>query len=115
MVQHAVQEVYYNYTVTKNKDTLKYTIVYNDDIASLAGELEVEQIIKTFNESKPEEYYYKLAPDKLREIGITNTRDTYIVNYKTGEVINESKKKINDKPLYLIGTNGNTIDFTGDH
>lgn len=36
--------------------------------------------------------YYLLKKEDLQELGITNTEDQYIINYKTGEVINQTQQ-----------------------
>ena len=45
--------------------------------------------------------YKVLDEEDLREIGITNTTDTYIVNYKTCEVMNKDKFDFNNKKMYV--------------
>jgi len=56
-----------------------------------------------FNFDYQEDFYYRLTPDDLDKIGVQNSLDTYIVNYKTGEVYNETRKvtKTSSKLLYL--------------
>lgn len=58
-----------------------------------------------------EDYYYRLTPTQLSEIGISNSDSTYVVNYKTGEVYNETKKitSVGEK-LYVKSTNNSTED-----
>lgn len=52
-----------------------------------------------------EEYYYRLRPEDLNQIGISDAKDTYIVNYSTCEVYNETKKiNSNGELLYLPST-----------
>lgn len=64
---------------------------------------------------KNEDYYYRLKTDDLKKLKIVSpgdleeevtteeTIDTYIVNYRTGEVYNETKQltKSNNKILYV--------------
>lgn len=38
--------------------------------------------------------YFRLTPEMLKKLDIENTKHTYIVNYYTGEVYNETKKQI---------------------
>ena len=51
------------------------------------------------------EFYYRLDEEQLKNIGVENLVedgveiDKYIVNYATGEVMNESKS--NEKVLYV--------------
>lgn len=50
--------------------------------------------------------YKKLTPDELSKLGITNVKDTYIVNYSTGEVYNFTKKETsNGQVLYAYSNN----------
>ena len=54
--------------------------------------------------------YYLLSNSNngLQELGITNAEDEYIVNYKTGEVINYTPKVNNSgKPLYVYAKDVN--------
>ncbi len=56
---------------------------------------EIEQFYQknqNYNCTYQEDYYYRLDPEKLSQIGIKNAVHTYIVNYKTGEVYNETKQ-----------------------
>jgi len=55
-----------------------------------------------------DDYYYRLSPANLENIGIEDSEETYIVNYKTGEVYNETKKTTSSsKLLYLPSTLNN--------
>ena len=40
--------------------------------------------------------------EQFKELGITDIKDTYIVNYKTGEVYNETQKTTNDGNILYI-------------
>ena len=39
-----------------------------------------------------EDLYYKLTPEELKKIGVSDSEDSYIVNYKTKEVYNCTRK-----------------------
>ena len=78
MVQHAVLERYSQYKLTRNNEILVGTPA-NSEAASLASQMEVTLKGGT---------YYKLNSNDLNNLGITNSTDTYIVNYETGEVLN---------------------------
>ena len=95
MVQHAVLERYTKYSLTKDTDLLVGTKI--DNIQEKSAE--VDWKIKTPEASKPEEKYYELTPQELSALGLKNSEDTYIVNYKTGEVFNESKQKTSEGTL----------------
>lgn len=101
MVNHAVYERYINYTKTKDAATLigeKMTASEAQTIASQIG-VTLITIPNSYNEN--EKAYYRLDPSNLEKIGIHDSKDNYIVNYVTGEVINETKKKTQEgKALY---------------
>ena len=48
--------------------------------------------IQKQDSSKPYKFYYTLTPDDFIKLGITEVNDTYIVNYSTGEVYNNTTK-----------------------
>lgn len=85
MVQTAVHSQYEKYLATKDKDLL-------------VG----KQCDKNGNEITNGEYNL-LKPEDLQKIGMQNPKDTYIVNYKTGEVINQTSKKSDETILQLNG------------
>ena len=106
IVQHAVLEAYTKYSKTKDVSFLAGVKVEESEMATLASALGVTLAII------PEEYdetisaYYRLTPLNLEKIGIYESEDTYIVNYLTGEVINETLQKTRSgKPLYAYPTN----------
>lgn len=100
IVQHAILEAYTKYIAT-NK------VVQNED--ALAGEQLTgsESYIENSNgiyyfkydgENKIElkdnnisNYYLLSTEDEFKELGITNTKDSYVVNYATGEVMNVTR------------------------
>ena len=94
MVQHAVLEKHSQYVMTHNEDFLVGEKITSDD--------ELVQIEDTFDiKLKLQGDYYRLQPSDLAYLGITNVNDTYVVNYDTGEVLNESKVKTDlDRTLY---------------
>lgn len=51
-----------------------------------------------------EDLYYKLTPEELTTIGVLDAKDSYIVNYKTKEVYNCSKKT--NKSLQILYLQG---------
>ena len=85
MVQHAVLERYTKYSLTKDEDLLVGT--QTSSLPSIG-----DNNWQIQSPSKPYEYYYTLVPEDLNMLGITNTEDTYIVNYSTGEVYNNTTK-----------------------
>lgn len=85
MVQTAIHSQYEEYLVTNDRDLL----VGN-------------KCDKNGNEITNGEYNL-LKPEDLEKIGMENPKDTYIVNYKTGEVINKTSKKSDGAILQLNG------------
>ena len=56
-----------------------------------------------------EDYYYRLTPEDLLQLNIKNTNDTFVVNYKTGEVYNETVQVTSNKSnLYINMLNKDT-------
>lgn len=99
MIQHAILERYTKTQLTK--ETLPGTTI---------SKSEVEEIIKDINENTNPKgsivlkgtEYRKLSTADLEKLGITKEEDTFIVNYKTGEVINASIKVTKSgKALYV--------------
>ena len=66
----------------------------------------------------PEDYYYRLTKKKgeFEKLGISNVSNTYIVNYKTKEVYNETRQTYygTDEILYLPPIQENEIE-TNDY
>lgn len=101
MVQHAVLEQYAKYKTTKDTSYIKVgnkmELAEVKNIANSIG-IELANIPETYSNKD----YYKLDKLSLLKIGIENTEDEYIVNYISGEVINNTKKHTNDnKALYV--------------
>lgn len=102
MVQHAILERYTKAQITN--ETLPGTTIVMS---------EVQLIIDDMNSSTGENIqlkgkdtdYKKLEQSDLEKLGITG-KDTYIVNYNTGEVINETIKVTKSgKALYIYSRN----------
>ena len=74
---------------TKNKTILVGTKVVDTEIQGLASEIGITPVAIPNSYNENERAYYRLSPTDLEKIGIENSEDTYIVNYITGEVINE--------------------------
>lgn len=63
-----------------------------------------------------EDFYYRLSPEDLSQIGIGNAKATYVVNYSTGEIYNETQKVNHEsKLLYLPGSNSVKEPVSEDH
>lgn len=108
IVQQAVVENYAKYLVTKQTQYLRGTEVSYAEVQKLVNEINSKNrtedlvVLKgTSGTTDITDYYYELSAENLDQMKIfkdqvseeeTSNRDTYIVNYKTGEVINKSLK-----------------------
>lgn len=79
------------------------SVVKNEDVNNFFDKL------NTYNYEYQEDCYYRLSPEILEKIGIADSDHTYIVNYSTGEVYNETQKvDSNFEMLYLPQTTYDT-------
>lgn len=101
MVQHAILEQYAKYQKTKDTSYIKIgNKMELADVKDIASNMGIELV--NIPDSYSNKDYYKLDKISLLKIGIENTEDEYIVNYISGEVINNTKKHTNDnKALYV--------------
>lgn len=97
-VQHAIYEQYEQYKITGDESFIIGTLATNQEKSNLE-----EHSWQIATPEGIEEQYYKLDKEDLEEIGIENTKDEYIVNYKTGECYNLTQKKTkeNNHVLYI--------------
>lgn len=124
MVEQAVAEQYVKATelnllnvktTSEQPATFVGTIIKASDLPQIAGSDSIEFQKKAELESKTDiaysESYYRLTPTDLEKLKIESdddTKYTYIVNYSTGEVYNETKQKTSlGKTLYYAGKTGN--------
>ncbi len=97
MVQNAVLQR----KTSANIEQINYDELPGENIAVT----EVKEIVGDISLKGNEGEYKILNEGALRELGITNTTDTYIVNYKTGEVINKDKFDFSEeKKMYITAT-----------
>lgn len=86
MVQHALLERKTKADITKEElEELPGTTVDPTELRNLITEIKIEL-------RGNEEDYKELSTADLNELGIEKETDTFIVNYKTGEVINKTLK-----------------------
>lgn len=91
--------------VLQRKTEADLTRTSYDDLPGENISKEEVQKIMSDNVLKGEDGEYKsITPDTIQELGISSTEDTYIVNYRTGEVINQSEYGKYDVNLYLYAT-----------
>lgn len=97
MIQHAIFERYTKAQLTK--ETLPGTAIKKAQVQTIIDE--INSISGEGITLKGTEYK-QLSADDLENLGITKEKDTFIVNYKTGEVINASRKVTKlGKALYI--------------
>ena len=97
MIQHAILERYTSSIYTKQE--LPGIAIEKSKVELVIKE--INEICNTNIELKGNEYKRLLKQD-LKKLGIENEEDIYIVNYKTGEVINETKKTTKSKKALYI-------------
>lgn len=110
MVQHAVLQRYIKVQMTKEDvpgqimneiDDVNRTVNLINETLEDGNKISLKINEYTTNNDKYQ-YYYELTPDTLKDLGITNAQDTYIVNYSTGEVINKTTPQTKSgEPLYI--------------
>ena len=96
--QHAVYEQYEQYRTTGDESFLVGNKASNPNDSSVTGEN--NNAYWTSNER--DKQYYLLTPETLKQLDINNSKDTYIVNYYTGECYNSTIRTTpqNNKVLY---------------
>lgn len=101
MVQHAILEQYAKYKTTKDTSYIKVgNKMELAEVKNIANSIGIELV--NIPDSYSNKDYYKLDKLSLLKIGIENTEDEYIVNYISGEAINNTKKYTSDnKALYV--------------
>lgn len=102
MVQHAALERYTKQVTIGNENfpgeeyTSKAEI--EADIDKIKDDSKLSEIL---NNTTPEDYYF-LDKNALKNLGVTDTEDSYIINYKLGIAINATVQVTEDgKPLYV--------------
>lgn len=97
MIQHAALEKYTKAQLTK--ETLPGTVIDKDEVDRIIEEINTES---GENISLKGTEYKQLDKMDLENLGIEKEDDIYIINYKTGEVINKTKKVTKSgKALYI--------------
>lgn len=78
--------------------------------ALINWEVTADEILADISKS-----YFRLTQDNLADLNITSsTSYTFIVNYYSGEVYNESKKTSEDETVYISGSNADRLTDSGD-
>lgn len=119
MVQHAVLERYTKVCITKEivpGSPIDYEEMKNELTEYSESPKESTYTITDVNNVQSNQqndigtyqYYYRLDSNALKELGITNTKDTYIVNYSTGEVLNETTPKTSSGKILYTYAKDNT-------
>lgn len=101
MMQHAILQQYTKYLTTKNPEDLPGNKLNDDQINTLMKEMDDIGVILLKKGN-----YYMLNDSSLIKLGLENVKYTYIVNYETGEVINNTQKMTSKgEALYAKGIN----------
>lgn len=120
MIQHAILEKYTKYKLTGNEQILAGVIMTYDEVEKVIDDINTKSVDEediTLKQSyynigdnpNLDELYYKLRTAQLTELDITKAEDIYIVNYKTGEVINFTQRVTNKgTPLYIYAVSEET-------
>ncbi len=108
MMQQVILENYTKYLMLKDNTYIIGTKLEYEEVQNVISEINkkstetVSLKLSGYTSAGDAEYYYRLSPEDYALMGLSDMEDTYIVNYKTGEVINESvQTTITGKPLYL--------------
>lgn len=104
MVQHAVTQRYTKYELTKDRDVLVGTKIQTSTLENVPNTINWK--VTQFDEiNNPEREYYRVNKSDLVKLGLSGddkTDSSYVVNYFTGEVYNETSKQTKSgKVLYL--------------
>lgn len=104
MVQHAVTQRYTKYELTKDRDVLVGTKIQTSTLENVPNTINWK--VTQFDEiNNPEREYYRVNKSDLVKLGLSGddkTDSSYVVNYSTGEVYNETSKQTKSgKVLYL--------------
>ena len=91
MVQHALLERKTKADLTKEKETLPGTTANYTELQDLINEINTKSSANITLRGNKEDYK-ELSTADLKELGIEKETNTFIVNYKTGEVINKTQK-----------------------
>ena len=91
MVQHALLERKTKADLTKEKETLPGTTANYTELQNLINEINTMSSANITLRGNKEDYK-ELSTADLKELGIEKETNTFIVNYKTGEVINKTQK-----------------------
>lgn len=97
-VYHAVYEHYEQYRTTGDESFLLGTKASNPN----DGRITWKDNNKYWSSGEVDKQYYLLTPETLKQMGIDNSTDSYIVNYYTGECYNTTIRTTpqNNKVLY---------------
>ena len=100
MVQHAILERYTKSQFTK--EPLPGEHLELQELENIINEINSKAKIGINLKDNEISDYYRLNSNHLKMLKIQNASDTYIVNYKTGEVLNASKKVDKNKEALYV-------------
>lgn len=81
------------------------SIITNDDVT------EFYNMASNYSCQYQEDYYYRLTPENLEQLGLKDAESTFVVNYSTAEVYNETEQ-VNSlsELLYLPKTRYESVE-----
>ena len=100
-IQNAILQRYTKVQLTGNLDDLPGTTITKDDVQKIVDEIN-SQVSQENQITLKGTEYKTLEQSDLDSLNISNTKSTFIVNYKTGEVLNKTKKISNSKMALYI-------------
>ena len=100
-IQNAILQRYTKVQLTGNLDDLPGTTITKDDVQKIVDEINSQVSQENQITLKGTEYKI-LEQSDLDSLNISNAKSAFIVNYKTGEVLNKTKKISNNKMALYI-------------
>lgn len=116
MIHHAITERETKYKLTNDENLLVGTKVDISSLTDVPSEIEWK-VVQFDGVNNPEREYYRLSSTNLKELGLStevSNSASYIVNYYTGEVYNETDKKTSDNKVLYVTSETNEVSKMGD-
>ena len=98
-VQQIVLETYIKFKQTGNEEYLAGTLCEENILKQYENEVEKKLQDESYSN------YYMLDSKTLKELGIQDSKDSYIANYETGEVFNYTTKKTSEGNVLYVNVN----------
>lgn len=115
-VHHAITERETKYKLTKDNSLLVGTKIDITSLTDVPSEIKWK-VVQFDDVDNPEREYYRIGGTELMQLGLTSdptTKISYIVNYYTGEVYNETDKKTSENKVLYVTSEANEVSKMGD-